>query len=301
MSWNLEDAGSQDGRVAIVTGANAGLGLETARALAESGCEVILACRNADKAAAAREQIIRRQPGARLACMTLDLSRLVSVSDFAQKFKRRYQRLDLLINNAGIMMPPFALSEDGFESQLATNYLGHFALTGRLLPRLLATSESRVVSVSSLAHRWSPIRLEDPHFANGYDARLAYGQSKLACLMFAYELDRRLCDGGHRTLSVAAHPGVSVTNLADHFPLANALFKTAARLVLQSAAAGAQPLLYAALAAEVEGGDYCGPLWLNQWRGPPGKVGSNRRSKDPAVAAQLWSLSEQATGVAYLS
>ncbi len=301
MTWKLKHAGPQRGRTAIVTGANVGLGLETARGLASVGCAVVLACRNQAKAAAARDQLLAKLPQATIECIPLDLCSLASVRDFVAEFNARHHRLDLLINNAGIMMHPYTLTEDGFESQLAANYLGHFALTGLLLPQLLETSGSRVLNVSSLAHRWSPIRLDDLHFATGYDARLAYGQSKLACLMFAYELDRRLRANDHDTLSVAAHPGVSVTNLFGHFKLLNTLFRRPAELILQSAADGARPLLYGALADDVEGGDYCGPQHFQQWRGPPVKVGSNRRSRDERVAAELWALSEQATGVSFLS
>lgn len=300
MSWKLKNAESQSGRVAIVTGANVGLGLETARGLASTGCEVVLACRNEAKAEAAKAGILAKLPDAKIACMQLDLSSLKSVRSFTTKFKRRRRKLDLLINNAGIMMPPYSLTEDGFESQIAANYLGHFALTGLLLPRLLATPESRIVSLSSLAHRWTGIHLDDLHFSEGYDARAAYGQSKLACLMFAYELQRRLEHGGHDTISVAAHPGVSMTNLFNNFPLINTVFSPVAKIFLQSAAAGAQPTLYAALGEDIEGGDYCGPKSMQEWRGAPVKVRSNRKSRDETVAAALWDLSAQETGVQYL-
>jgi len=301
MSWKLSDVVSQSGRVAIVTGANVGLGLETARGLASTGCEVVLACRNDAKAESAKADILAKLPATRISCMSLDLSSLKSVRAFAAKYKKRRPTLDLLINNAGIMMPPYALTEDGFESQIAANYLGHFALTGLLLPRLLATANSRVISLSSLAHRWGTIRLSDLHFSKGFDARAGYSQSKLACLMFAYELQRRLARAGSDTISVAAHPGVSSTNLFHHFPLINTLLSPLARIALQSAAAGAGPTLYAALGEDIEGGDYCGPKSLYEWRGAPVKVRSNRASRDEAVAASLWNLSERATGVRYLS
>jgi NAD(P)-dependent dehydrogenase (short-subunit alcohol dehydrogenase family) len=205
MSWKLKQAPTQKGRIAIVTGANVGLGYETALALAGKGCSVVLACRNIEKAEAAKAGILAQHPKAVVDCMTLDLASLKSVRKFAAAYKRRHAQLDLLINNAGIMMPPYSLSEDGFESQLAANYLGHFALTGLLLRWITQTPHSRIVSLSSLAHQWSGIRFDDLQFERRYDKRLAYGQSKLACLMFAYELQRRLTRAGHTTLSVAAH------------------------------------------------------------------------------------------------
>jgi NAD(P)-dependent dehydrogenase (short-subunit alcohol dehydrogenase family) len=192
MSWTMKQAPSQSGRIAVVTGANIGLGYETALALAGKGCTVVLACRNAAKADAARAAILAQHPKARIECLTLDLGSLKSVRAFAAAYKKRHATLDLLINNAGIMMPPYTLSEDGFESQLAANYLGHFALTGLLLPLIIKTPNARIVSLSSLAHKWSGIRFHDLNATRRYDKRLAYGQSKLACLMFAYELQRRL-------------------------------------------------------------------------------------------------------------
>ena len=298
MTWTLEQAGKQTGRVAIVTGANIGLGLNTAQELAGKGCRVVLACRNLDKAAAAKADILHQHPKAKVECLQLDLSSLKSVRAFAEKFTTKHKRLDLLINNAGIMMPPYSLSEDGFESQLAANFLGHFALTGLLLPVLQATPDSRVVSLSSLAHNWSSMRFDDLQFSQGYNKRKAYGQSKFACLMFAYELNRRLQKAGSKVLSVAAHPGVSATNLGQHFPrILNAFLP----LFGQAAADGALPSLYAALGDDIQGGDYCGPASLHQMRGAPVKVGSNRASRDEVAAKKLWSISEELTGVSYLS
>jgi NAD(P)-dependent dehydrogenase (short-subunit alcohol dehydrogenase family) len=300
MSWNLQKVPPQTGRIAIVTGANVGLGLETALALAEKACTVVLACRNTDKAQAAKAQILARHPKATIECMALDLGSLQSVRAFAKAYGARHKKLDLLINNAGIMMPPYALSEDGFESQLAANHLGHFALTGLLLPLLVKTPHSRIVSLSSLAHKWGGIRLDDTHFKKGYDKRAAYGQSKLACLMFAYELQRRLSSAGHTTLSVAAHPGVSTTNLFQHMPKIIQLASPLMSLVFQSAKGGAQPTLYAALGGDIAGGNYVGPGALGEMRGAPVKVGSNRASRNLAVAAKLWTLSQDMTGVSFL-
>ncbi|APW44566.1 oxidoreductase [Rhodoferax saidenbachensis] len=300
MTWTLQQVPTQSGRVAIVTGANIGLGFEVALALAAKNCSVVMACRNRDKAEAAKARILARHPGATLECMALDLASLRSVHAFAAAFGKRFERLDLLINNAGIMMPPYALSEDGFESQLAANYLGHFALTGLLLPRIVQTPHSRIVSLSSLAHHWGDIQFDDPQSARGYDKRRAYGQSKLACLMFAYELQRRLARAGHGTLSVAAHPGVSATNLFQHLPVMLHPFAPLVGLVFNTAAGGALPVLYAALGDDIEGGDYCGPQSFRQMRGAPVKVGSNRRSRDVAAAARLWNLSQDLTGVRFL-
>jgi len=300
MSWTLKQAPSQAGRTAVVTGANIGLGYETALALAVKGCTVVLACRNPAKAEAAKAAILARHPKARVECQVLDLASLASVRAFAAAYRKRHATLDLLINNAGIMMPPYALSEDGFESQLAANYLGHFALTGLLLPLIVKTQNSRIVTLSSLAHKWSGIRFHDLHATRRYDKRLAYGQSKLACLMFAYELQRRLARAGHTTRSVAAHPGVSATNLFQHLPKAVQLFAPLTELIFQSASGGAQPTLYAALGEDIQGGDYCGPQSMGEMRGAPGKVGSSRRSRDEAVASRLWAVSEALTGVRYL-
>jgi NAD(P)-dependent dehydrogenase (short-subunit alcohol dehydrogenase family) len=300
MSWTLKQAPTQKGRIAIVTGANVGLGYETALALAGKGCSVVMACRNLEKAETAKAGILAQHPKAVVDCMALDLASLKSVRKFAAAYKRRHAQLDLLINNAGIMMPPYSLSEDGFESQLAANYLGHFALTGLLLRWITKTPHSRIVSLSSLAHQWSGIRFDDLQFERRYDKRLAYGQSKLACLMFAYELQRRLARAGHSTLSVAAHPGVSSTNLFQHMPKIVNVFAPLTALVLQSAEGGAQPTLYAALGRDIEGGDYCGPQSMAEMRGDPVKVGSSRASRDEAVAAHLWAVSEELTGVRFL-
>ena len=300
MPWSLHNVTRQSGRIAIVTGANAGLGFETALALAEKDCTVVLACRSLPNAEAARARILVQYPACTVECLALDLCDLKSVHSFATHYLKRHTTLHLLINNAGIMMPPFSLSKDGFESQLAANYLGHFALTGLLLPLLNKTPGSRVVSLSSLAHKWSGICFDDLNFQQGYSKRLAYGQSKLACLMFAYELQRRMQKTGQATLSVAAHPGVSATSLFRHMPAVVGILNPLTALVFQSAAGGALPTLYAALGEDIAGGDYCGPQAFGEMRGDPVKVGSNRRSRNPDDAARLWDVSEKLTGVRYL-
>jgi NAD(P)-dependent dehydrogenase (short-subunit alcohol dehydrogenase family) len=283
-------------RTAIVTGANVGLGYETALDLTGQGYTVILACRDLVKAAAAKVRMLKQNPWAEVDVMAIDTSSLASVEAFATDYTQRFTTLDLLINNAGIMMPPYLVTEDGFESQLATNYIGHFALTGRLLPLLLQTPGSRVVSLSSLAHRWSPIRLHDLHFEEGYSKCQAYGQSKLACLMFAYELDRRLREHGHRTVSVAADPGLSNTSLAQHMP---PMLQWLSPLIGQSAEAGAEPTLYAALSPEIRGGEYIGPDGFQEWQGNPAQVSSYDSSFDERMASALWEKSEEMTGVSY--
>lgn len=301
MTWTLDQVPQQKGRLAVVTGANIGLGFETAMALAAKNCDLVLACRNMEKAEAAKATIHAKYPKAKVTCMQLDLSSLKSVRAFATAFAEKYSRLDLLINNAGIMMPPYSLSEDGFESQFAANYIGHFALTGQLLPLIVKTPGSRIVSLSSMAHRWGNIRFDDPNFKNGYNKREAYGQSKIACLMFAYEMNRRLQKAGCSTLSVAAHPGVAYTNLTQHMPKFVNLFAPLMGIVLNNATDGALPTLYAALGDDIHGGDYCGPKDMQQMRGAPIKVGSNRASRDEKAAAKLWAMSEVMSGVKFLS
>jgi len=296
--WNLAQVPSQPGRVAVVTGANNGLGYETALALAKKDMTVILACRDEPRAEAAKVRIIQAYPPAQVTCLRLDVSRLRSVREFAAQFNRQYGKLDLLLNNAGVMMPPYAVSEDGFEVQLATNYLGHFALTGWLLPRLTNTPGSRVVSVSSLSYKWAELDFADLQAQRGYNRRKAYGQSKRACLMFAYDLQRRLAAAGSGTLSVAAHPGLAKTNLDQYFP---ALIRPLGSLFLQPAAQGALPLLYAALAPDIRGGEFIGPDGFQQMRGYPARVDSDDNSKDHQVAQRLWQVSEALTNCHYLS
>jgi len=300
MAWSLGQTPSLEGRLAVVTGANIGLGYETALALAGLNCKVILACRNMSKAREARDQMLQKHPKASLDCLELDLGRLQSVREFSTNFLRKHSRLDLLINNAGIMMPPYSVTEDGFESQFGVNYLGHFALTGQLLPLLNSTPGARIVTLSSIAHRWSPIQFDDLQFSRSYSAAKAYGQSKLACLIFAYELHRRLRKAGHGTLSVAAHPGVSATNLSQHLPRFARAFAPLTGVLFNSAAMGALPTLYAALGQDIQGGDYCGPRSLNEMRGQPAKVGSNRASRDLGTATQLWEVSQKLANFHYL-
>jgi len=296
--WNIDRVPLQSGRVAIVTGANSGIGYETARGLARKEVNVVLACRNKQKAEKAKTEIVSTNPKARIDILKIDVSSLDSVRHFVEEFQQKYDRLDLLINNAGIMMSPHKETEDGFENQLATNYIGHFALTGRLLPLLTTTSGSRVVTLSSLSYKWAEIDFDDLHFTQGYSKRRAYGQSKRACLMFAYELQRRLSATGSNTSSVAAHPGLSKTNLDQYFP---ALIRPLGALFLQSAKKGALPVLYAALGENISGGEFIGPDGFREMRGYPAKVDSDDYSQDQQIAKRLWRVSEEMTNVRYLS
>ncbi len=283
-------------KVAIITGANAGLGFEESKHLAKLGYRLVMACRDLEKGMQAKKELLKKYPGTVIDVLELDLSKQKSVSAFADLIRQDYQSLDLLINNAGIMMTPYKKTEDGFENQLATNYLGHFSLTGYLLPLLKSTENSRVVSLSSLAHRWSGVRFDDPNFKKGYDKKEAYGQSKLACLVFAYELDRKFKAAGYPTISTAAHPGISNTNLFGSMPM---FMKLLSPIVGQPAENGAKPILHAALSQDLKGGEYVGPDGFNEWRGDAKIVNSNPASKNKETAKRLWDLSEELTGVKY--
>ena len=296
--WNIDQASSQSGKVAIVTGANSGIGYETTLGLVSKEVEVIMACRDMQKAEEAKDKILNVCPEAQIKPMRVDLSSLNDVKKFADQFQRHYNKLALLINNAGIMMSPYKVTEDGFENQLATNFIGHFALTGLLLPLLTSTSGSRIVTLSSLSYKWAKIQFDDLHAKKGYSRRKAYGQSKRACLIFAYELQRRLSDAGYDTLSVAAHPGLAKTNLDQYFPN---LIRPLGSLFLQSAKKGALPILYAALGKEVAGGEFIGPDGFQQIRGYPTSVDADEYSKNKEVAERLWKASEEMTDIYYLN
>lgn len=284
------------GRRAVVTGANSGIGYETAKALALGGATVVLACRDVRRGGAAAQRICRAAPRAAVEVDALDLSDLQSVQAFAENWTGP---LDLLINNAGVMAPPrWTATVDGFELQMGTNHLGHFALSGRLLPWLLAADRSRVVTVSSIAHRRAELNLDDLQSVVGYRPHTAYANSKLANLMFAFELQRR---AGDRLVSTAAHPGLAVTGLISSRqgiganPLGRLVGPVANRITSQSAAAGAQPTLYAAAVAAP--GSYTGPQHLFETRGAPAPASVTAAASDPARAAQLWDLSAELTGV----
>ncbi|OMC00512.1 short-chain dehydrogenase [Mycobacterium sp. NS-7484] len=297
--WTTVAIPDQTGRTAVITGANTGLGLETAKALAAKGAHVVLAVRNLIKGEAAAEWISRSVPGADLHLQHLDLGSLASVRDAADQLKDKYDRIDLLINNAGVMTPPKELTTDGFELQFGTNHLGHFAFTGLLLDRLLPVVGSRIVTVSSIGHRFARggIRFDDLQWERGYNRLGAYGQSKLANLMFTYELQRRLV--GQHTTALAAHPGGSDTELARHLPNAVQRAVPLLRPVFQEAAMGALPTLRAATDPSALGGQYYGPDGLGQQKGHPQLVTSSERSYDLDQQRRLWAVSEELTGVTY--
>jgi NAD(P)-dependent dehydrogenase (short-subunit alcohol dehydrogenase family) len=299
--WSTGDIPDQRGRVAVVTGANTGLGYHTAAALAQAGAQVILAVRDLEKGNLALARIVAAQPDADVTLQELDLSSLASVRAAAAALRKAYPRIDLLINNAGVMWTPKQLTADGFEMQFGTNHLGHFALTGLLLDNLLPVRGSRVVTVSSMGHRIrAAIHFDDLQWEHRYDRIAAYGQSKLANLLFTYELQRRLAGHRKNTIAVAAHPGTSSTELARNLP---GIFKPAVAvlgpLVFQNAAMGALPTLRAATDPDVEGGQYYGPDGLAEQRGHPKLVSSSAQSHDEDLQHRLWTVSEELTGVTY--
>lgn len=294
--WDENDIPDMSGKVAIITGANSGIGYETARVLALKGADVVMACRNVQKANDAAEKIRRENPAGTIEVMQLDLADLDSVRQFAGAFLETHDRLDLLINNAGIMTPPYGKTVQGFETQFGVNHLGHFALTGLLIDQIVQTPESRVVTVSSMMHRAGNIDFDDLNCdEKAYQATPAYGQSKLANLLFTYELQRKLAAAGANTIAVAAHPGWTETNLQQH----SGSIRFFNRFVAQDGPMGALPTLHAATGVEVAGGDYYGPSGFMEVRGHPKKVDSNGRSQDQATAERLWKVSEEMTGVTY--
>jgi len=299
--WTAADIPDQTGRLAVVTGANSGLGMITAQELARAGANVVIACRNLDKGEQAADQIRGSVPAAKLDLRELDLADLGSVSAFADRLHAEHDTLDLLVNNAGVMAPPRRLTHDGFESQIGTNHLGHFALTGRLLDLLLAATQARVVTLSSGAHRMGKISLEDLQSEDGYNNWRAYGQSKLANLMFCFELQRRATAAGVAMRSVAAHPGYAATNLQFAGPsrfYEKAIMGVANKVIAQSAEMGALPTLYAAT-ADVPGGSFVGPDGLMEARGYPHVVGAAGKAYDEQTWSKLWARSEELTGVSY--
>jgi NAD(P)-dependent dehydrogenase (short-subunit alcohol dehydrogenase family) len=299
--WTARDIPDQDGRLAVVTGANSGLGLITAQELARHGAHVVLACRNTAKGEEAAQTIRAAASGASVDVRALDLSSLESVRSFADAFASEHDSLDLLINNAGVMAPPRRTTADGFELQFGTNHLGHFALTGLLIGFLEKGTDTRVVTLSSGAHRIGKIDFDDLQRERHYSRWRAYGQSKLSNLMFALELDRRLRAAGSPVLSLAAHPGYAATNLQSAAaPLMDRVVMVVTNKVFaQSAEMGALPTLYAATAPDVEGGMFIGPDGLGEQRGYPTPVGPSRSATDAEVAARLWTVSEELTSVRF--
>ncbi|MBL6957147.1 MAG: SDR family NAD(P)-dependent oxidoreductase [Chlorobium phaeobacteroides] len=292
--WDTRLMLDQSGKVAIVTGATSGLGYETARALAGKGARVIIAARDTAKGESAKEKLKKEYPEADVAVMKLDLADLQSVRKFSDDFSKRYSRLDLLINNAGVMAPPHGKTADGFELQFGTNHLGHFALTILLLEMLKKVPGSRVVTVSSGAHAFGMLDFDDLNWEKRkYNKWQAYGDSKLANLYFTRELQRLLDQAGVNVFSVAAHPGWAATELQRYqgwLVLLNSFFA-------QPPGMGALPTLYAATAPDVHGGDFFGPDGFGEMRGYPVKVQSSRRSRDMDAARKLWEVSEKMTGI----
>jgi NAD(P)-dependent dehydrogenase (short-subunit alcohol dehydrogenase family) len=301
--WTPQQMPSQQERLAIVTGANSGIGYQTARYLARAGATVILACRSAAKGEAARARIVAENAAAKIEVRALDVADLDSVRRFAAEFLSEGKPLDLLINNAGVMaIPERRTTPQGFEMQFGTNHLGHFALTGLLLPALLRQPKSRVVTVASIAHKGGKLNFDDLNGERGYDPRGAYQQSKLANLVFGLEFDRRLRAHSANTTSVIAHPGVAVTNIISNgmgTGMKGRVVGALLPLVAQSDDRGSWPLVYAATSSEVHGGGYYGPDGIAEIKGTPVEVKPKPQALDPAAGKRLWEVSETLTGVRY--
>lgn len=303
--WTVADIPSLQGHVAVVTGANSGLGLETTRALASKGAHVLMACRSLEKGRAAQAIVVKQLPQATLEVAELDLASLASIRAFAANFRQVHKRLDLLFNNAGVMAIPRRETQDGFEMQFGTNHLGHFALTGLLLPTLLATPQSRIVTTTSGARLVGHIRLDDLQRKQSYGRWEAYGQSKLANLLFTLELQRRLVQAGADTISVAAHPGYAQTELqstsmtAANSPIDRFMYTFLQPIISQSAAMGALPQLYAAITPTIHGGELIGPGGFLGMRGYPKEERKRPQDDDRQIAQQLWNSSVKLTGVDY--
>lgn len=299
MAWNPSEIPDQTGRVAVVTGANSGIGFKAARHLAEKGATVVMACRNIEKARIARAKL---PADAKISVVALDLSSQASVKHAAAEILASFPRLDLLLNNAGIMWLEEGRTDDGYERQFGINHLGHFTLTGLLLPALRDVPGSRIVTVSSIAHRAGRIHFDNIHLDGQYGRQRAYAQAKLANLMFAVELDRRLQRAGAQTRSLACHPGIASTNLAgpglvEETPLGiGRVVRWLWPLMTQSAEKGAWPTLYAATSEHAQGGHYYGPAYLKEAVGPPREARPRRYAMDPDKGQRLWELSEHLTG-----
>jgi NAD(P)-dependent dehydrogenase (short-subunit alcohol dehydrogenase family) len=302
--WTAQDVGDQSGRVAVITGANSGLGLETARVLAAHGATVVLAGRDPGRTSAAADGIRGQQSDAAVETAEVDLASLESIRKAAADLTARFPRLDLLINNAGVMFPPHTLTKDGYELQFGTNHLGHFALTGLLMPSLLATPGSRVVTLSSNGHRAGRMNFADLQSSRHYNKYTAYGRAKLANLLFTYELQRRLSVAKKQTIALAAHPGTARTELTRHMSAVSAgamspRFAVVNSWMVQDAKMGALPTLRAATDPNAIGGTYYGPDGFMQLTGYPVVVTSSGRSQSREDQRRLWVESEQLTGIKY--
>lgn len=289
------------GKTAIITGANSGIGLEAAKVLAGKGFQIILAVRNELKGAAARKEILAFHPGGIISIRLLDVADLASVRSFAEGILHDFNSLDLLINNAGVMIPPFTKTKDGFEMQFGSNHLGHFALTALLLPLLEQTPDSRIITIGSLAHNRGSIDFDNLDGSRGYKAKQFYNQSKLANMLFALELDRRLKQHGSKTISVVCHPGVSGTNIFKLGKRDAPLFlrNLANKYYLQPPAIGALATVYAATAPDLKGGEYIGPDGPGRRKGYPALETPHSSALDEEVAKRLWEVSEELTGITF--
>lgn len=296
--WDSDNIPDHKGRVAIVTGSSSGIGYETARVLANKNSTVIIAVRNLQKGNATLDKIKVGNQEADVRLMELDLANLESIRNFATEFKSSYSRLDLLINNAGVMVPPYSKTTDGFELQFGTNHLGHFALTGLLMDLIEKTHDSRIVNVSSSSHNYGDLNFEDLNWENrSYKKMKAYGDSKIANLYFTYELQKRFEIRNMNVIATASHPGWTATELQRH----SVLIRFLNHFFAQDIAMGALPTLYAATGLDVQGGDYFGPSGWREMRGYPKKVESNELSQNREIAVKLWEVSEKLTGIKYLS
>lgn len=293
--WTTNDIPDQSGKVVIVTGANSGIGYEATRALVKHGATVIMACRNLEKGESALKQILSENPRGQLDLLKLDLADLSSVQEFAEKFLGEYDRLDILINNAGVMATPYGKTNDGFELQFGINHLGHFKLTSLLFDLLKRTHNSRVITVSSYAHYFGRMNFNDLNSERFYQKWMAYGQSKLANVLFGYELQRRVSHNGRNPISVVVHPGYAATNLQH----TTTLFSMLNPIFAQSQEMGALPTLYAATSPDIRGGEYIGPDGFLGQRGYPHQAMSSSPSRDPDDAQQLWEVSEKLTRIQF--
>lgn len=297
--WNIDNIPSQDGKVILVTGANSGLGLGTAKVLANKGAHVVMAVRNMDKGRKAMNEILATTPSAQLDVLQVDLSDLNSVKQFAQNFKKRYSQLDVLINNAGVMMPVNRFeTKQGFEGQFGTNHLGHFVLTKELFDLIDSTPDARIVTLSSLVAKMGKgdIYWDDLQFEKSYDKMASYAQSKLANMMFGVELDKQLKRKGSRTISVMAHPGYTATNLQQHMGLQGRIMNF---FLAQKLEMGILPTLRAATAKDVKGGEYYGPANMSNWRGYPVVNTLADKAMDTVERQKLWQVSEELTNTTF--
>lgn len=299
--WSADRIGDLNGKRIIITGGASGIGYEAATKLAGKGAEVILAVRTMEKGERAATKLKVSHPDAKITVMHLDLGDLNSVKQFAQEFKAKYNKLDILINNAGVMVPPYRKTEQGFELQFGVNHLGHFALTGQLIPLLSATPGARIVTVSSIAARKATIDFDNLDGSKGYNPMTFYRQSKLSNLLFAIELQNRLNGNGNGLVSVACHPGISATNLVSRGSGKEAgwLVKQLMKLFVQSAEMGSLPTLYAATAPGLKGGEYIGPDGRHGHSGHPVVTDEAEKLFNASLAARLWNISEELTGIKF--